>query len=62
MLVDFAEEMEEDQIIEIISGDLEDAFINVLYSLQTAQPREDLIRKIVYLEELLETLRFIPVK
>jgi hypothetical protein len=61
-LVDFAEQMEEDQIIEIISGDLEDAFINVLYSLQTAQPREDLIRKIVYLEELLETLKFIPVK
>jgi hypothetical protein len=62
MLVDFAEEMEEDQIIEVISGDLEDAFISVLYSLQTGQPRQDLVEKIVYLEELLDTLKFIPVK
>ena len=62
MEADLIEILEEDEIIEVISGDLEDAFINVLYSLQTGETRQELVEKIVYLEGLLEVLKFIPSK
>lgn len=59
-LADFAEFVEEEEVLKLMMNDLESAFVDVVYAVETERPKREQLEKIQYLQDLLDVLKFLP--